>query len=122
MIKAEELRIGNLFLAGKTIHPERVFKIDFEMRDGHLINGQIPEEHCHGIELTEEWLLKFGLEYVDEAAGYVLGHHLIPETAYKDYEVHLFCEENCAVKIKHVHQLQNLFYALTGEELTLKQK
>jgi len=68
------------------------------------------------IPLTEEWLLKFGFEEVDYAGGcYNLGIVCI-DTA----------DFNCVVngkwldvKIQYVHQLQNLYYALTQTELTL---
>lgn len=35
---------------------------------------------------------------------------------------HCFTDGTFAAEIKHVHQLQNLYFALTGEELTLKDK
>ena len=73
------------------------------------------------IPLTEEWLLKFGfvpekmedgflsyrLKFVDISMPYF-------EFTY-DYGTESF-------EVKYVHQLQNLFFALTGTELTLNTK
>jgi hypothetical protein len=70
---------------------------------------------CKPIPLTEEWLLRFGFE-----------------KKYKNYEMgdFMFFKGSCSrisyklsligINIKHVHQLQNLYFALTGEELKLK--
>jgi hypothetical protein len=69
------------------------------------------------IPLTEDWLVKFGFEKVsgwDYYKGWI-----------KDY-VELECDcygfdyvNNIDKEVKHVHQLQNLYFALTGEELEL---
>ena len=113
-MKAQELRIGN--------------KIQF---DSHLyiVNSVVMKQVEEGfvqyqpIPLTEEWLLKFGFEkqghvkFMGEAyQRFVLGRngiYSINKIAYI-YEVndHDLCE------IKYIHQLQNLHFALTGEELT----
>lgn len=78
-----------------------------------------------GILLTEEWLLKSGFEmrgYITflrhTYQRFVLGRnsmYTLDDNAYI-YEIndHQLCE------IKYLHQLQNLYFALTGEELTIK--
>ncbi len=77
------------------------------------------------IHLTEEWLLKFGFEiaFADEAFKEALyGDNPVTE----DYLIILknvsnyWFYRNGHFKIRYVHQLQNLFFALTGEELTIK--
>ena len=80
------------------------------------------------IPLTEDWLLKFGfngskeefmfgnnnthrLTFVNDISGWQ--HRIVSlsgNTAIYD------------ATIKHVHQMQNLYFALTGEELTIKQQ
>ena len=81
------------------------------------------------IPLTEEWLLKFGFvkdkkhnnccdlelenNFYLQGVGY--GKSNIK------YEVILTdSNDNELTLVKHVHQLQNLYFALTNEELTIK--
>ena len=111
---AKELRIGNwVYVYGKnmqvTIGGLAVFQYD-----------------CKPIELNEEWLKRLGFEKVMDSI-----------TIYSVYEIqrdvdnirHVFeiMHDNRRLKfylrgnhleIKYVHQLQNLYFALTGEELT----
>jgi hypothetical protein len=78
------------------------------------------KEHFEPIPLTEEWRLK---------AGFIMNDLNLGEGAliwfYKDeyYLAGPGCpNENYAIKVKleFVHQLQNLFFALTGTELAFK--
>jgi hypothetical protein len=72
------------------------------------------------IPLTEEWLLKFGFVQGRNYPGWVL---------LKDLEKGDYIDDNVLFEffepgydhIKYVHQLQNLYFALTGEELTIKE-
>lgn len=77
------------------------------------------------IELTEEWMLKFGFEIANEAYNFkeaLYGEN--PVT--KDYLLILkntgsgWFYRNGHFKINTVHQFQNLIFAITGEELTIK--
>ena len=68
-------------------------------------------EDLKPIPLTEEWLLKFGFR---ESNKYLFKYKLGLKKRGDNY----FYDN---ISIKHVHQLQNLYFALTGEELTLKQ-
>src|SRR5690606_20187688 len=87
------------------------------------------------IPLTEEWLLKFGFKKDTKGSVSIqFNYGVNPIT--KDYMMQLIwlktipdyeLEEcpfykNGHFKIKHVHQLQNLYFSLTGEELKLKDK
>lgn len=123
MIDARELRIGNYFewspLAsmGKGLD-----KITHGQQIMDYLQFKDP------IQLTEEWLLKFGFQLLTEKR---VG------TKYSEYgngQIHYEKRFNLAkhsekdywyclrgsVKIQYVHQLQNLYFALTGEELTIK--
>jgi hypothetical protein len=123
-MKANELRIGNcLFVLGidREVIVSAIFKTHYVCED---YNGIRFEEslriNYHPIPLTEEWLLKFGFEktmswtYVKDLVGklklvYYLGEKgwSIGFKSYSDFP-----------NLKYVHQLQNLYFALTGEELT----
>lgn len=80
------------------------------------------------IPLTEEWLLKFGFvkqkgggmggqdQWAGMASWAIKGNWLFRGQASCLRLVGYF-----NAQVKYVHQLQNLYYALTGEELTVKQ-
>jgi hypothetical protein len=109
---ANELRIGNYVMyAGDA---EKVNCRIIEM----FFNDKI---ELKAIDLTEEWLLKFGFKKD-------LGNDLFFDVnsnsflIFQNNRIELLDEENnkCICFCKSVHQLQNLYFALTGEELTFK--
>jgi hypothetical protein len=123
MIKANELRIGN-YLQTKD------FKLT-SITDIWLINIKSDQEiytfYCFGykqdevipILLNEEWLLKLGFQNCNGG--------LTPDYNFNGIEINFerfleasFYSYNEVAKFQYVHQLQNLYYALTGEELTIK--
>jgi hypothetical protein len=130
MITANELRIGNLvkweeyILPIKSIDYESVYvKLNEELRIIYktkylylFINELEP------VPLTEERLLKFGFESKD---GYLeLYIHENLSIIYVGY-LALFIN-GVMIQINNtdsdkVHQLQNLYFALKGEELTIKE-
>lgn len=125
MIKVNELRIGNYFKPIKESKDEFVEAVEIHS-SGHVYcedsAGVIfNSNEFEPIKLTEEWLLKFGFY-----KRYTTGNYSIVINGYSygintsgnvdlDYEEY---ENIC--EIKYVHQLQNFYSALTGEELTLK--
>lgn len=118
-MRANELRIGNLIL----LNENTIISVS-EMTVYNMIHRAESADY-KPIPLTEEWLLRFGWgkgefdsEYMDnvslkeEALSYnVDAKMLIIETPYHNLEIN---------HIKYVHQLQNLYFALTGNELTIK--
>lgn len=72
------------------------------------------------IPLTEEWLLKMGFDEIDieENKNNVRVFHLNGIYCNTLYGVYYY--SHLLKQIKHVHQLQNLYFALTGEELEVK--
>ncbi len=82
------------------------------------------------IPLTEEWLHDFGFELDNGFTTYkidVLKGYLIVAVdgswgLYKDeYSNRIGSSYNNTKEIKYVHELQNFYFALTGEELTLNE-
>lgn len=110
MIHANELRIGN-FLYYKNSNDlaivEIIHKKHFDCRDEYGIFT--PNDNYEPIPLTEEWLLKFG--FAERCL--IVGNHKI------EYENNNFWLNDNGIILNHVHQIQNLFFSLTGEELTL---
>ena len=140
-MKASELRVGNfLFDSVEDIGVIQVTEIKnmVDNRIGNMsicyygVNGgysttsleensnnnEIDDYMIQPIPLTEEWLLKFGFEKnittdlhptfsydilnVNDGIVYVLNYGFVNH-------------------IKYIHQLQNLYFALTGEELKIKE-
>ena len=75
---------------------------------------EIPYYDLSPIPLTEEWLLKFGFEWKIQHQGFYNGRFKIDEKYKEGYRLYFGGEK---IDVKHVHQLQNLYFALTGEEL-----
>ena len=113
MIKANELRIGNSILQdGELVFvtPWRLGLIELDS----VVYEPIP--------LTEEWLLKFGFEVINKSYFELKINSIVLEyTKNLNNECYIMINESIKIYIKHVHQLQNLYFALTGEELTIKE-
>jgi hypothetical protein len=117
-MKPNELRIGNLveyknqYIKVSGIGP---FGIQSEGKE-YLIIAKFSTPDIQPIPLTEEWLLNFGFEKFK-------GDNL--DCFLNDFETScnlklLFWKGTQIQNINYVHQLQNLYFALAGEELTLK--
>lgn len=112
-MKANELRIGNILLIGDEI--ESVRSIELGRIEGYYINGEYGIAlNIEPIPLTEDWLIKFGFTGDDSECSY-RGVSIINIDGVFELFNHDF-----PVSIKSVHQLQNLYFAMTGEELTIK--
>lgn len=83
-----------------------------------------------GIPLTEEWLIKFGFEKKEEKRYSIVHYRQTLDMASSIredendflplYQDDLGCGFNTLRWVSYVHQLQNLYYALTKQELTIK--
>lgn len=118
-MKANELRIGNYHLyhiVDKCADPQEwdeICQIDAE----DLVYLAKNKGHNYKpIPITEEWLLKFGFHKINES--YIKNAFLFTNcnSIYK-FLYKLSIIEN---ELKYVHQLQNLYFALTGEELIIE--
>lgn len=118
-MKATELRIGN-YLNGKQGHV-----IITEIRTNNSVKildntSSFYVGTClQPIPLTEEWLLKFGFKQISERV-YIKNYHYGYEFGITN--IFIIKNDNYFMRykhIQHVHELQNLYFALTGEELIL---
>lgn len=123
-MKANELRIGNLVWGVSDIIEEVIYILPTKvntalpkLKESYFLHeiGEISP-----ISLTEEWLLNFGFEerlggrffknswfYIDQDCAGVSGWYFRSIDGFKS-------------KCEYIHQLQNLYFALTGEELEVK--
>ena len=135
-MKANELRIGNCVeFLGKPVKIKGIYALDKRLDMYYLkIDDYIDSKiiHFKPIPLTEEWLLKFGFELSKfhltqyNVKLFKLNGYGVQFKEWESYYgkksmdwvfiIHSFD----SVKLEHVHQLQNLYFALTGEDLTVK--
>lgn len=124
-MKASELRIGNL-IKGKS--PEKkVYEEPVELNEYYFLLFLNNMMDVEPIPLTEEWLLKLGFKQ----CGYEMlswkHETLLPsfdldginwaDFDEPDYQFLNYKVADEILRIDYVHQLQNLYFALTGEEL-----
>ena len=119
MIQANELRIRNYVeLIESPLNPHSamvkpLFKDYIEIISPSSLQYKNLKDY-QPIPLTEEWLVKFGFKRLGKDTFYLGAikiHHrkrgFVLAKRYRD--------------VQHVHQMQNLHFALTGEELTIKE-
>lgn len=123
-MKAEEIRIGNKikFMDDGTIFTVVCIDLNKAGIENTDEIAWIEFESLKPIPLTEEWLLKLGFrnsESIDFRWYKEWNGDII--IAYDVDDASLMISDTWQFgKRKYVHQLQNLYYALTGEELTIK--
>ena len=129
---ANELRITNIVSfpiekSGKNTYYENsmIVKIS-QLYASAFILGENPSKQYETpipkilpIKLTKDWLLKFGFSMIYENTYY------LPK--FSDFDVYNYDENKCKLLyspnidlyccFEYVHQLQNLYFAMTGEEL-----
>lgn len=115
-MKANELRIGNLiFWDGEIYEVKRSF---FD---------QYSDDEIKPIPLTEEWLLKFGFKETEKQTYEITDFKDCIDfcvSIYEDKVILTFWSDDpiyFRYSEMNVHQLQNLYFSLTGEELTLSE-
>lgn len=127
MIAENDLRVGNFILKGREIFKvtsvgagNMALSVDcFGCVLGHKL------EDCDGVHLTPEIIVKaefvgeqFGFENCKYTNGFVnvFFNHQYKSTFFKYYEQG---EKKVYRVLEYVHQLQNLYHALTGKELEI---
>lgn len=135
MIKVNELRIGNLVYFLGNVHEIEGISKRLRPDVGHFQLSGIEYSqkgfHLKPIPLTEEWLVKFGF----------IEHEVVKclyNKTHNGFEIDITIEGDNVLSVqlsstnisgaypnkelfKYVHQLQNLYFALTGEEFTIKE-
>jgi len=123
-MKETELRVGNLIIINEEV--DMITGIWHEIRSHGVSNIFIqakndldyPIKDIKPVLLTKEWLLKFGFRgedrYFLSPNGYVL---MLQKNGVIKFNGLIFNESK---RILYVHQLQNLYFAVTQKELTIK--
>lgn len=136
-MKIDSLRMGNLIKATDTPDIIEVFHLDTDSDDRNRIN-YIGSNNFIPIELTNEWIKKLGFD-----KEMVLGLSIdisIHEDQYRKLilsDVYLYLREGILSSNRgnddlvvlwnkdirkqfYVHELQNIYFMITGKELTIK--
>lgn len=136
-MEAKELRIGNLIYVDSKLR--YVFGTIYKtiQHNYHLQNSTYSENYeneCEPIPLTEEWLLKLGFEEISftedrnrdwykmfeiDNTSEIISLNYYTKTNYCRFNFDIGYG-NKYLDLYYVHQLQNLYFALTGEELAIK--
>jgi hypothetical protein len=113
-MKANELRIGNWIEHNQYPNDTVIIRIE----DGKHIDEAI-RLNANPLPLTEEWLIMFGFDKNTDNGDFKGNDcYFTHDNLKRCISLPNFIYDG--IKIKYVHQLQNLYFALTGEELEVK--
>jgi len=127
-MNVKELRIGNLIeisdYSDVIFEIEEIeysnYKIDYRVLAKGYNGDWVNKDWVNNVEsvipipLTNDWMIKFGFELFPW--GFVKNKLRISFNSKTEFR---YISDNISIQIKSVHQLQNLYFALTGDELTL---
>ena len=130
-MEANELRIGNYGLNpidnNDIVQLVAIYPDETTQWDGS--NGFTPTSiGMKPIPLTEDWLKRFGFrKYKKNSNNYFSGNsEFMVQDDINSFHFFLHAEETgikfWITEIQYVHQLQNLYFALTGDELKIINK
>lgn len=116
----DEFRIGNFILdRNEEVEINGILRGGFYIENTDLKLQLNAGDRFSPIPLTEEWLIKFGFK-----KSYLYWRNkLSAKVEFKLQNMVWFYKGGCLqsnyIEIKSVHQLQNLYFALTGVELEI---
>jgi hypothetical protein len=122
-LDSHEIRLGNTY---KIEMGDGTYKSDLiNLEDlSNLLDDDL-DDFYQAMELDEVWLIKLGFEYDEHYNNYVIkakGYY--NSVGYNDEDGDWYYNNDRSnagcyyiTSIQYVHQLENLYFALTGEEL-----
>lgn len=117
MIDVRELRLGNWLK--RDVQPDG-FQVDSQT----FHTAELHPEWYDPVPLTEEWLLRFGFrkfgimgQFGNDTEFDVSLSNELAQLRHSDSDNY----DRVGIKFHQVHQLQNLYFALTGSELEIKE-
>jgi hypothetical protein len=146
MIAATELRLGNYVIVDNhKYHPDlkdiplKVISVSDSRNNQHSIGLNLIfkdkppfygtyaqwDKYIIGIPLTEQWLFDFGFKYNGWNYDFeIYRFHAQGRNGEEFYNTEFYIKRGTehvliSFNIKTVHQLQNIYFALTGKELGL---
>jgi hypothetical protein len=146
MIDPREIKIGNLLYDDSTLvckvigltpfcHSVRCDEsggcdvlIDLYLNTGEIKKGYTCDSNLMNyIPITEEWLIKLGFEKHRDFENKDFRFYFMEDwdvALHPQEDLTYLCNSTSAyyslAEIKYIHQLQNLYFALAGQELTIQ--
>jgi hypothetical protein len=124
-MKTTELRIGNIveyLVYDELANPQSEWVENVVDLDD--LKAIETSEIYRPVALTKEWLLKLGYIDLDERCGLKGIFSIIGKRGNINIKTMTYCQIDYegsifdVIRIDYIHQLQNLYFALNGEELT----
>ncbi len=127
-LKATEFRIGNLvnyLIIDELDKRKQWYEVSEIDHDDLYVLGIKDEmnQDYQPIQITEKWLLNFGFLIVEtnKCVEAFRENFRYSIQQVNNSEQWFWCDgKNVITNLKYIHQLQNLYFAITGEELTIK--
>lgn len=130
MISNTDLRINNLVLyRGEVSVVKGVLKTSVDLLVDPCVRftKMALLENIQPIPLTEEWLVKIGFSCISRHSfhNYALPNNFIISMWMQDKPISGFEERGVCywgehfIALRFVHQVQNLYFTITGQELTI---
>ena len=129
MIKSNELRIGNYITAKGAIDPfenyltvcgleEKLITTKYFSHEGQCWQIIRNKDNYIGIPLTGEWIIKLGSENKNQL------YEIYPFEFYIDDfgECLMYFKGHNLSIFNYVHELQNIYFSITGKELEIKKQ
>lgn len=130
----KELRLGNLvetytvWLIDDKVSEPAIGTKEIDLKDLEIMQSSLAT--YRGIPLTEEWLIKVG--FIEKDLGEEPPYYIFEHQEINGFKVWEFNGEHWILELadqnaipqnhfKYLHQLQNMYFALTGEELIIKE-
>lgn len=117
MIQANELRVGNWVIYNGKAYQIDTISPELPILDADFGVGVVDYNNIHGIELTPEILEKCGFDIKGKTAD-TCHMWLAPIWLTKMGEGWIYSANQRHVNLFYLHQLQNLYFSLTNNELT----
>lgn len=123
MIQAIDLRLNNLVKYNNDYFKIAALTEDFPyLNNDEFGHGIVSYDNIFGIELTEDILVKcwWVKEIYKDAIWYKKTYPVIGQLCTSSKGNYIFDIETDTLRIYYLHELQNLIYSLTKQELNIQ--
>lgn len=123
-MKATDLRIGSLIMFNYAGSSDNLKWKEISVSANTIVHVSVYPDMYKPIKLTKEWLCRFGFKYDEFLEAHVYNAWLCVEDglAHINFDAYRGLDNKIEwmeipITVEYVHQIQNLYHGLTGEEL-----
>lgn len=127
-MNSPKLIVGNYYKLKSRIHKSRFDNIILREGKEVLLTNELLIESINNdtidyesIELTTDWFLKFDFDFIEKEQGFSVFKKSFLEFSETPNGFEFFLEGKF-IRVKSVHHLQNIYFALTEKELCVKEE